>query len=405
MTVEPITLVKDAAACCGCGACMAVCALQAITMEEDPWGVLYPKIDPSKCIQCGRCLKICPYHETTTGNPPAAVYAAVGSCDETVKNSASGGIFASLAAACLQKGGLAAGAVLDCENSRAEVYHLLSDTQQDLGRMQGSKYVQSRAWRCYPQVQSALEGGKTVLFSGTPCQVAAVKALTGDPSNLVTVDIICHGVPSEKMLNDYLNILARRLRGTITDFRFRDKTCQKQFAARIDLAGKKTHGPVFLKSSLLSFYTHFLKGTFYRENCYSCPYACSQRISDITMGDYWGVEQHHGPQIGRGEMPNRKDWSCLLVNTEKGAAFLKDHGEEILLYPSRLQWVAENNQQLNAPAKPGKDRDRLMALYQAAGYEAVEKAFLKERGGALRVLWRMFRNIRENSRMVKQYEN
>lgn len=403
--MDPIVLVKDAASCCGCGACLTVCPKQAITMEEDAYGCRYPKIDPDKCVHCGKCVKICQYAAPTGGNVPLAVYAAVGKCAQMVRNSASGGIFASLAKSCAQKGGLASGAVLDCENSRADVYHMLSCQESDLRRMQGSKYVQSEAWRSYPDVTEALKAGKTVLFSGTPCQVAAIKALTGDPENLVTVDVVCHGVPPLKMLNDYLGVLSGYLQGEIRDFRFRDKACQKQYAARIDTDNHGKSKRVYLKSSLLSFYAYFLKGTFFRENCYSCPYAGINRVSDITIGDYWGIEQFHGGQFRSGEMPRRNDWSCVLVNTSKGEAFLRDHGEALMLYPSRLEWVVQKNQQLKEPVKRPKNRDFQRKLYKESGYRAVEAAFVQENGGKLRFGLRMIRDILENSRMVKKHEN
>jgi coenzyme F420-reducing hydrogenase beta subunit len=271
--------------------------------------------------------------------------------------------------------------------------------------MQGSKYVQSEAWRSYPDVTEALKAGKTVLFSGTPCQVAAIKALTGDPENLVTVDVVCHGVPPLKMLNDYLGVLSGYLQGEIRDFRFRDKACQKQYAARIDTDNHGKSKRVYLKSSLLSFYAYFLKGTFFRENCYSCPYAGINRVSDITIGDYWGIEQFHGGQFRSGEMPRRNDWSCVLVNTSKGEAFLRDHGEALMLYPSRLEWVVQKNQQLKEPVKRPKNRDFQRKLYKESGYRAVEAAFVQENGGKLRFGLRMIRNILENSRMVKKHEN
>lgn len=404
MVVE-IKLAKDAASCCGCGACLTVCPQQAITMAEDAYGCWYPKIDPDKCVDCGRCVRICQYKKPVDGTGPLEVCAAVGTCDEMVKNSASGGVFSSLAESCLQKGAAVAGAVMDCENSHADVYHLLSDRKADMHRMQGSKYVHSEAWRCYPELMRALKDGKPVFFSGTPCQVAAVRALTGDPEHLVTADIICHGVPPVKMLNEYLEILSGYLGGDIQDFRFRDKACSKQYTARMETRIRNQSKRIWLKSSLLSFYTHFLKGTLFRENCYACPYAGSSRVSDITIGDYWGIGQFHGEQIGGGQMPDRADWSCVLVNTPKGVRFLEEHGDRLALYPSRLEWAAENNQQLKAPVEREESRDLLLEIYRASGYKGVEAQFVKQKGGKLRFIWRMHRNIAENSRKVVGHEN
>ena len=403
--VDKILMAKDAASCCGCGACLTVCPQHAITMEEDTYGCLYPKIDLNNCVHCGKCVQICQYTKPVEGVKPLKVYAAVGTCDELVKNSASGGVFSSLAESCLQKGGAVAGAVMDCENSHADVYHLLSDRKEDLYRMQGSKYVHSEAWRCYPELMRDLKEGKPVFFSGTPCQVAVVKALTGDPENLVTADLICHGVPPVKMLNEYLRVLSGYLRGDIRSFKFRDKSCGKQFTARIDanVCGKSKN--IYIKSSLLSFYAYFLKGTVYRENCYACPYAGNHRVSDITIGDYWGIGEFHAEQISSGQMPNRADWSSVLVNTFKGGCFLEEHGDRLKLYPSRFEWVAENNQQLKSPVEKEKRRDRLLELYREFGYKGLESEFVREKGGKLRFIWRMIRNIAENSRKVIKHED
>ena len=397
--MEKIELVKDIARCSGCGACLAACPKGAIQMKPDSYGCLYPEINRDLCIGCGKCVGVCAYQIPQPVNTPREVYAAVGNCDETVAQSASGGVFATLAHSCIQKGGVVAGAVLDCEDGQADVYHLLSGQKEDVARMQGSKYVQSQAWRSYSEIMKSLKAGEKVLFSGTPCQVAAVKALTGDPENLVTVDLICHGVPPLQMLNDYLQILSKRLRGPIVGFRFRDKTCAKPFTASIDVRKGQKRKRIFIKASLLSYYRHFLNASIYRENCYSCPYACGKRVSDITIGDYWGIEKCHAEDFQSGQIPRRKDWSCVLVNTEKGADFLKEHGDQLFLHPSRLALVAQENRQLNKPSEKEKKRQQILAVYKDKGYNGVEATFLKASGGKLRFYWRLRRNIRENNRM------
>ena len=399
-------LAKDTAKCSGCGACMVVCPKSAIQMQADAFGCMYPQIDVGRCVDCGKCVSVCSYCLEPSLNTPQAVYAAVGNCQELVDRSASGGIFASLADSCMRKGGMVAGVVLDCENSQVDVYHLLSGNEADLVRMQGSKYVQSAAWRCYPQIMQVLKAGQFVLFSGTPCQVAAVKRITGDPDNLVTVDLVCHGVPPLQMLNDYLKILSKRLCGKIVEFRFRDKSCPKPFTAGIDLQTGRNTKRIFIRSGVLSFYKYFLNSLLYRENCYSCPYACGQRISDVTIGDYWGVGECHAEDLESGRMPHRNDWSCVLVNTEKGAKFLEEHSGQISMYPSRQEWVAQKNEQLKTPSSKGEKREQLLKAYKEQGYEAVEAVFLKENRGRLHYYWRLIRNLQENNHAIgKKHEN
>lgn len=397
--MKTITLVKDDAKCAGCGACMTACPVQAISMEMNTFGHLYPKISADLCIQCGKCVETCDFAKPTGKKMPLKAYAAAGKNDKLVHKSASGGVFATLAAGCLASGGKIAGAVMDFAGGQANVYHILSSTGEDLGRMQGSKYVQSKAWRCYQDVVQAVSSGEEVLFSGTPCQVAAVKKLTGDPDNLITVDLVCHGVPSEKILNEYLQILSKRFGGSIVGFQFRDKSCDKQFCAKINVAERKRS--YILRSHYLSFYKHFLEGEIYRESCYACPYASMERVSDITIGDYWGIEAFHGADITSGRMPHREDWSCVLVNTGKGKNFLEKHSQHLALYPTQAEWIAQNNQQLRSPSLKGEKRDAILDNYSKGGYGAVEAQFVRSFGGPVLYYLKMLKNLRANQKSQK----
>ncbi len=387
-----ITLFQSPAVCCGCGACAVACPMDAITMMPDASGALYPVIRQEWCIACGQCLKTCSFL-SPQGTEPLAAYGAVGQDGELVSGSASGGVFATLAKACIQQGGMAAGAVMDWGERGARVFHILSDSLSDIPEMQGSKYVQSRAYACYKNVIRALKTGKTVLFSGTPCQVQAIKALTGDPENLITADLVCHGVPPEEMLNGFCKLLGKRLGGRVEDFCFRDKNSPKSFTARIRIRkGRKTR--IYrLRSGSLSFYQYFLEAESYRESCYSCPYASTSRVSDLTMGDYWGMEKYHAQELKN--QPDRKNWSCLLVNTQKGRSFLEQMGGELYLLPTQTAWVAQTNAQLTSPSQKGTRRETILETYAQGGYPAVEKLFIKDHGGSLRFRWRMFKLKRQ----------
>ncbi len=398
-----IDLVPDHARCSGCGACAVVCPRQAITLQAGKDGCIYPVIDEDACIGCGKCIRICAYHEDNGGQAPVEAYAAVGKCDALVKNSASGGIFASLAMSWINAGGLVAGAVMDCAEE-VRVYHVLSGKPEDIQRMQGSKYVQSEAWRCYRDVQEALGRGKQVLFTGTPCQVAAIKRLTGDPDNLTTIDLICHGVPPVTMLDEYIRLLEKRFRGKIECFSFRDKSVGKSYCTRLQLRKRSTCQQVILQSSDQSYYQYFLKSVLSRENCYSCPYAKLERISDLTIGDYWGVEKQHARDLADGIMSRRNDWSCILVNTPKGAAILKRHGAMIERHLSRVEGVAAENHQLCHPTVRPKERERILSLYERRGYAAVEKDYIRAMGGTLRYHLRLWKHRRALQQAQKHNE-
>lgn len=396
--MEQVICVNGEMNCSACGACFAMCPKQAISMCEDKHGFLYPRIDTNLCVDCGRCVLACKGCTEVLEVDPLKVYAAAGKNTELVLASASGGIFASVALKVLNAGGKVAGAILKLEDGNLDVCHLLSDSMQDLHHMQGSKYVQSDAWKCYKEVIRAIKQGDTVLFSGTPCQVAAVKSITGNPENLLTMDIICHGVPSSAMLREYLGILAKRFMGNIEGFVFRDKSCSKNYCARIDMRRANRHYKYYLRSSYISFYKYFLESVIFRENCYNCPYACGKRVSDLTIGDYWGIEQIHAKEIHSDEFKDHKHWSCLLVNTVKGQRLVEQCSNELDLIPSEMEWVAQANRQLNAPGKKPAKRAHVLNAFEHGGYAEVERGFQQESGGFLRFFWRTYKDMKRNDR-------
>lgn len=400
--MEQMKQLKNKADCSACGACLTACPRQAIVMAEDEYGCLYPAIQLEKCIQCGICERICPYGRDEQAQPPLKAYAAVGRCDALVQNSASGGVFATLAMACLQKGGMVAGAVMDCTEQQVRVYHVLSDRPEDVERMQGSKYVQSEAWRCYDDVCAALKAGRTVLFSGTPCQVAAMKRLSGNPDHLITIDLICHGTPPLRMLDDYAKILQKRFHGKISGIAFRDKNGEKKYCARLEFRRKQQMQTYHLRSQFLSFYQYFLDRVILRENCYSCPYAACERVSDMTVGDYWGVEEAHGADMDAGYMPRRSDWSCILVHTQKGNELLSSCGHKLELHSSQTKWIVKENHQLREPSLRPACRDEVLKAYSRGGYRAVENHFIRTSGGTARYYWRLIKEVRTNQRRKKE---
>ena len=400
--MEAIQLVKSAEGCSGCGACAAVCPVHAVTMAPAADGCLYPQIDQNKCICCEKCIHVCEEKNKQNLNHPAEAYAAVGQAEQLIKNSASGGVYACIARSHLLSGGMTAGAVMDCSGTGIHVYHMLSDKMEDLQKMQGSKYVQSDAWRCYDDVISALKKGKRVLFSGTPCQAAAIKQLTGDPENLITMDLVCHGVPPLQMLADYAKILEKRFGGKLQNLNFRDKSSGKSFYARWDILKVKKIKEYRLSSRLQSYYRYFLSGVTYRESCYACPYAQMNRVSDITIGDYWKIEDMHAADFASRRMEKRSDWSCILVNTQKGNDFLREHASVVKLFPSKAEWIAVGNGQLNAPIQKPSNRAEVLKLYREGGYAAVEADFIQKSGGRLCYFWRTFKNLHANKKRCSQ---
>ncbi len=357
--------------CCGCGACAAVCPKGAITMAPDRDGFLYPLLDEQKCIQCGLCERVCAYRNHTAPVSEKEVYAAV-SGDTNVRESASGGLFASFAQAVLSDGGAVYGCAMEYENGRLYPRHICVTEPSELIRLKGSKYVQSDLGNTYPEIRRRLESGQTVLFSGTPCQAAGLQGfLRKEYENLFILDIICHGVPSTKLFQDYIAFTEKQQKQGITGFRFRDKS-----------AGWKLHGSMTLEDGKVlsfepeesSYYQMFLNSYTYRENCYTCPYASDRRPGDVTIGDYWCIELVHPELLAEngGPLDSAKGVSCLIVNSPKGRELLKRYGKGIRRWESSYENASKYNRQLTAPSPMKPERQTVLALSRE-DYEQVEK--------------------------------
>ena len=381
-----IELYKDISDCCGCEACVNICKRNAIKMQEDEYGFLFPQIDASLCIECGQCKKVCSYqNENIELNEPLLAEAATVTDREICLKSASGGIFAALAKKILQEGGRVYGCAFTYKNGVLYPEHVRVQSENDLVRLQGSKYVQSRMGNIYKNVKKDLNEGRLVLFSGTPCQISALNSYlkNQEKNNLFTVDIICHGTPSAKLFDDYLKQIEKNINGKIVDFKFRDKSGGWGLKGSIIYQNKRNQlRKKLLPVQLSSYYTLFLDSETYRENCYSCKYAGKKRTGDITLGDYWGVEDEH-PEIlaeNGGRLDKSMGISCVLINTKKGQQLLDCLDEKIERVPSSYEKIAKRNNQLKCPSSHSIVRDTIFKLYEQKGYPAIERWYFKRLG-------------------------
>lgn len=371
---------SDKKDCCGCGSCMNICPKNAITMEPDQEGFLYPVINNKLCIECGSCKKVCNYQNNHELNEPKKAFAAANRDEKQLMVSASGGVFSALASKMLKEGGVVFGATLSVENGYANPHHIGIESIDDLPKLQGSKYVQSRIGDTYRQARQYLLEGKRVLFSGTPCQIAGLYGyLKKDYDNLITVDVICHGVPNEKFFNSYLEYEKNRRKAKeVTGYTFRDKSKGWGMVGRIDLLKKDDSCySVYIPARLETYYTLFLDGSIYRENCYSCKYATKKRGSDLTIGDFWGIKTEHPELLAHNGYSIQNGISCVLANSDKGISVCQDMKEILQLHDSSFEKVSRQNKQLIEPSHETKDRAVIMKLYVEKGYEAVEKWFRK----------------------------
>ncbi len=362
--------------CCNCNGCTQICPKDAIYKVTDKDGFVYPKIDHDKCINCSLCQKVCAYQHIEETNTPLSIYAAVSNNKDQLKKSASGGIFAAVATSFLNQGAIVYGATISRNGNKFDVKHIGITSIEELPLLQGSKYVFSEINNCYDEIHQHLNDGRTVLFSGTPCQCAGLKGfLRKEYPNLYLIDLICHGVPSQQFFNSFIDYQYSSL-NNISGFAFRDKTKGWELTGRIDYDNGKKHR--FIPAGTSSYYALFLDAQTYRKNCYSCKYASSHRPGDITIGDYWGIQQQHPELISSGRLKPQEGISCIIVNSSKGEALIEKSKESLFLASSTYERVAARNAQLLRPMKEGHYRDEILAIYRYNGYHGVNNFYREQ---------------------------
>lgn len=302
---------KEHKQCTGCTACTSACPKQCIEMKRDDEGFKYPVIDVSKCIRCGLCEKICPVNHPTEKNGVVAGYVARYKDIDTVIESTSGGSFSAFADYTFIRNGLLYGVGYD-ENLTVNHFGINVGHKEQVSEMIGSKYVQSDLKQCFTEIKDALKTGRFVCFSGTPCQVAGLKAyLKKNYENLITVDLVCHGVASPLLFEKYVSYMQEKEKSKVVNVKFRNKTygyhsgtMMVQYAN-----GKKYYG-----SGRVDYMSKaYFKGACSRYSCYECQYKGIERCSDFTVFDSWHVEQ-----LVWGKKDDDKGYTNIFVHTEKG---------------------------------------------------------------------------------------
>lgn len=308
-------IIKEKSKCCGCGACKQKCPQKCISMKEDNEGFLYPDINENDCIKCGLCEKVCPVINNIEKNiektPMAyAVYAK----DSMIREeSSSGGMFTLLAEKVLEKKGIIFGAAFD---DKWQVKHIAIDDANKLYLLRGSKYLQSNTEDTFMQVKNALNKEKEVLFSGTECQIVALKKFLGkEYCNLITVGVLCHGVPSQKVWKKYLEFREKEVNSKVGNINFRNKRPGwKEYSLTIRFKNGEEYSEIFYQDLYMKM---FLNNICLRPSCHACRFKELNRKSDITIGDFWGIEQIAS------EMDDNRGTSLVLVHSTKGMELLK----------------------------------------------------------------------------------
>lgn len=339
-------------------------------MKEDECGFIYPVIDEDKCIRCGLCKKACAFQNIEENNIPIECFAAISKNPEQAKQSASAGIFAAIATRVIEDGGIVYGAAFD---GNWNVRHTSAETMDELVVLQGSKYVHSDIKRTYTDVRKQLELNREVLFSGTPCQVAGLKGYLGkDYKNLTTIDIVCHGVPSNRMFQDYIHTIEDKYGGKTTFFSFRDKSLGWGKNGRAVVNGKS----IKIWQSASAYLYYFGRSFLYRDSCYRCVYASSHRPADITLGDYWGIEKQHPEWLDNKDWDESNGISLVIINTPKGICMMPVLQDVAYLKKSTFEAIAAGNEQLRHPTV-ANGRGMIFKLYKEKGWKALNEQFLK----------------------------
>ncbi len=347
-------------ACFGCGACVNVCGKKSIQMEYDHEGFLYPRVDGDTCVDCGRCLDLCPAMHVPPLQTEHVCMGALSKQKDEIQNSASGGVFYTLAKYFIERGGIVCGAVMGADKL---VTHQCTETLDGLRAMQDSKYVQSNTAQCYAQIRKYLKSGREVLFAGTPCQVAGLYACVGHHERLWTADIVCHGVPSPLFFQKHIQGLEEKKKKTAQQIRFRmkDERNRTAFILKLYQDGKCWHSS-YCKNDL--YYSLFMDGATYRESCYSCSFASGGRCGDVTMGDLGSYRAY--PNFHAHEAT-----SVVLLNNQRGQELWTSCGCAFHTVEVAFEKEQKTNHQLSAPSKRPALRDSIYQELQKESEQAV----------------------------------
>lgn len=343
--------IKNKKDCCGCYACYNICPKECITMESDNEGFWYPKIDKDKCINCNLCEKVCPIiNPVKRANSKKIAYAGVNKDDQIRVKSSSGGIFSILAEYIIKNNGIIYGASFD-ENFNIKHKRILCNTDLDL--LRGSKYVQSSIGDIYKQVKNDLESNRQVLFTGTPCQVEGLRSyLRKEYVNLITMDFICHGVPSPLVWKKYLEEMKKSKQENIKNIYFRNKDIGwKVFSLKIIFDEK-----IYINNlSKDLFMKGFLQDVYLRPSCYSCKFKKTNRVSDITVADFWGIENILP------KMDDDKGISLIVIHSEKGEQLFDKLSETMILNEVNLNEAIKYNPSMIKSVKYNEKRNSFFA--------------------------------------------
>ena len=356
--------------CVGCGICAVICPKKCINMEENNEGFLYPVIDSTKCIKCKLCEKKCPQNVVHNAKQ-SKFYMAWHKDKEILMKSSSGGVFSALANWVLDRGGVIVGAAFNPKTR--EVSHELISGYEELSKLRLSKYFQSKTTHIFPQVKEQIKQGKLVLFTGTACQIAALNSFLGeiDRKQLITLDVLCHGVASKKAVQEYIKSKEKEYKKKVIDLQFRIQEGSEGWEA-----GSGTRMKLFFDDGTSvtqdkytdTYFVGFNSNIFLRESCYRCKYCGQGRISDFTAADFWGVtcKRVNKQQLYDGV-------SVLLVNTDKARIILPDLYSVMNIEEIEPMEAIPYNRAFEKPNSRPEERSSFFELLEKKGFDRTVK--------------------------------
>jgi coenzyme F420-reducing hydrogenase beta subunit len=339
--------IENKADCCGCTACCAICNRKALRMEADSEGFYYPVGDISKCNDCGVCEKVCPIsNHKNLDKKPLAIYGAKNKIREKQYKSSSGGVFMELAEYIISRNGIVFGATY---SDSFEVKHQKAITVEECLAFRGSKYVQSNLLETFREVKQCLEESKPVLFSGTPCQIAGLRNyLRKQYDNLITVDLICHQVPSPLIFNEYIKHIENKFGKTIKSINMKDK--EKGWGQQKTRIIFQDDTMIFNKKESNLWQKIYYSLLVTRPSCHECKFANLQRPGDITIGDYVFIEKHFP------DFHDKNGVSVVLINNDKGFFYFKQAEDKFYLLPTTAEQSSQPMLEHSFPESPRRSR-------------------------------------------------
>ena len=353
----------DGAHCCGCSACVSACPVSAIRMTEDANGFISPRIDESRCIDCGKCSKICDFikaHPEQSNSEKA--FSLIIRDKDVLKKSTSGGAFSTFSNYIQNQSGYIVGSVFEDDFT---LRHVITRDPDVCEKMRGSKYTQSDTQGVFEKVKGLLTAGSLVLFTGTPCQCGALKSFLGkEYDNLYVIDLLCHGVPNNRLFKDHIAYLETVYKSKIKGYCFRDKKYGwNAYSNSVLLQGGKS----ISKWINQVYYSFFVKNVSLRPSCYHCPYRSLYRQGDVTIADFWGYEKVTG------EKQNNTGISLVFANNKKGLDMIEQCGVVASVQEVNLKRV-QNSIHLNQVISK-IDQRAFWKTYQDGGYTALVKSY------------------------------